>query len=155
MSTDTAGAESSTYVGESATVVDSGAAATLLEKAAHDVSLWLSEARLEADTLVSDAKAAADELIAACHATAERVKASAHAEADKLLSEARSEADRVRAEIADAKREHDAEVARLEHLESGYRDQLRGHLKSLLSQVDEGESADPTRHAEPSGRDGD
>jgi cell division septum initiation protein DivIVA len=100
-------------------------AARLLEMAARDAELWLSEAKGEAAQLRQVAREEAEQLVAA-----------ARAEADTLLGSARSESERVRAELDAAKRHHEGRVAELERMATENREHLRQHLTELLGRVD-------------------
>jgi cell division septum initiation protein DivIVA len=103
------------------------AAAHLLEMAARDAEKWVSEARSEAATLLEEAAL----------------------EAARLVQAGREEAARVGAELEAAKDQHETEVAELQRLASGYREQLRRHLTDLLHQVDQGVPAAATEATEP------
>jgi hypothetical protein len=106
-------------------------AAHLLEMAARDAELWLSEAKGEAAQVREVAREEAAQLVA-----------SARAEAEQLLVSARTEAEQVRAELEATKRHHEGRLAELERLATENRDHLRQHLSDMLGRVDAQHPAD-------------
>ena len=106
----------------------------LLEMAARDAELWLSEARSEAASVV---QAGRDD--------AERLLREARIEADEVLARARDAVAQERANLEQRKTALEAEVARLGEIAAGYRIDLRRHLTELLERVDaHPEDTDPS-----------
>lgn len=106
-------------------------AAHLLEMAARDAELWLTEARGEAAQVREVAREEAARLVA-----------TARAEAEALLDSARTESQRVREELEAARRHQEGRVAELERLATENREHLRQHLTDMLGRVDGRQPAD-------------
>lgn len=115
--------------------VDEAPVATVVETPAETVAPVDTESAAFATNMLTLAQRVHDEYVRDGKEESERIIAEAHAKADEIVADAQNQHETILAKLDEERTRLEGTINELRSFESDYRSSIRGHLETLLSQV--------------------
>ncbi len=115
--------------------VEEAPVATVVETPAETVAPVDTESAAFATNVLTLAQRVHDEYVRDGKEESERIIAEAHAKADEIVADAQNQHETILAKLDEERTRLEGTINELRSFESDYRSSIRGHLETLLSQV--------------------
>ena len=115
--------------------VEEAPVATVVETPAETVAPVDTESAAFATNMLTLAQRVHDEYVRDGKEESERIIAEAHAKADEIVADAQNQHETILAKLDEERARLEGTINELRSFESDYRSSIRGHLETLLSQV--------------------
>lgn len=115
--------------------VEEAPVATVVETPAETVAPVDTESAAFATNMLTLAQRVHDEYVRDGKEESERIIAEAHAKADEIVADAQNQHETILAKLDEERTRLEGTINELRSFESDYRSSIRGHLETLLSQV--------------------
>lgn len=115
--------------------VEEAPVATVVETPAETVAPVDTESAAFATNMLTLAQRVHDEYVREGKEESERIIAEAHAKADEIVADAQNQHETILAKLDEERTRLEGTINELRSFESDYRSSIRGHLETLLSQV--------------------
>ncbi|MHB0829216.1 MAG: DivIVA domain-containing protein [Schaalia turicensis] len=115
--------------------VEEASVATVVETPAETVAPVDTESAAFATNMLTLAQRVHDEYVRDGKEESERIIAEAHAKADEIVADAQNQHETILAKLDEERTRLEGTINELRSFESDYRSSIRGHLETLLSQV--------------------
>ena len=116
-------------------VVEEAPVAAVVETPAETVAPVDTESAAYATNMLTLAQRVHDEYVRDGKEESERIIAEAHAKADEIVADAQNQHETILAKLDEERTRLEGTINELRSFESDYRSSIRGHLETLLSQV--------------------